>query len=259
MDSISRLALYAALFAIPTIAQATPIVSVYKDELTLSAYTELGILGGGTFTRSATYQGPLLPIDRQVGVSGYVLEEPCNEMGMECGDVSWHGADAKAWMGSRSLNLYTYSLFYSSWVSPDPSTQPVWDRHMPIQESVADLSWVFSVDQDLIGAFGFFKRLGDGYTSGRLVDKTAGTTLFDYPMARGYRNFYDIALIAGHKYELQATAADVEHDDDSEAEVYIYFSEDVTFASVPEPVTLLLFATGLLSIGLSGIKAVNTA
>ncbi len=260
MSSISRLALCTAVLVIPAIAQATPIVSVYKDELQLSAYTQVATLEGGTITQSANYQGPLLPVDRQARVSGSVLDEPCNELGMSCGDEWGHSADAQASTGSNSLHLFTYSLFYPSASFPPPSTLPVWDGvTAPIQESIADLSWVFRIDQNLTVDFYFVKNSGTGYTTGLLMDKTTNTTLLDFSGTVGFEHVEDLALIAGHKYILQASAADFNHDDDTEAYVDIYFSEDVTFASVPEPMTLLLFSAGLLSIGLGGTRTGKTA
>ncbi len=260
MNRTSRFALVCAILAFPALSQAIPIVSVYKDELKLSAYTEVATLEGGTIIHSATYQGPLLAVDRQAKVSSSVLDEPCNELGMACGDEWGHSADAQASTDANSIHLFTYSLFYPSASFPAPPTLPVWDGVTdPIQESKANLSWVFSVDQNLTTDFYFVKNSGTGFTRGLLVDKTTGTTLLDFFGTVGFEHVEDLALIAGHKYALMASAADFFHDDDTEAYIDIYFSEDVMFSSVPEPSALMLFAAGLLGLGLVALRSSGTS
>lgn len=242
--------LITALF-FPGIISAAPIVYVYQDDLSLYAHTELTTIDNVTITKTASYHGPLLPVDREASVSGWALEEPCNPDGTGCIDQYGHSATAEASTTSNSIDLFTYSLFYPATGPIPPLLLPVWDLVTdPIQESIAELSWVFSVDQDIsFEDIYFVKNSGDGYTSALLKDLTTNVTLLDFAGTTGIDHFENIALAAGHKYALDAAAADFYHDDDTEAYIDFYFSEDVTFVSVPEPSAAILISIGLVLIG----------
>ena len=201
MNRISTLLFCSAVLLFPYAVNATPIVSVYKDDLSLSAYTELRTLSGVTLSHSANYSGELLPTDREASVSSWAVDEPCNTDGTGCGDEWGHSATAEASTSANSIDLFTYSLFYPAPAPIPSSLLPVWDFVTPpIQDSIADLSWVFSVNEDITIDVHLVKTSGDGFASAFLRDKTANITLLDYVNPEGFDSIYDIALLAGHKY-----------------------------------------------------------
>ena len=250
MNRISTLLFCSAVLLFPYAVNATPIVSVYKDDLSLSAYTELRTLSGVTLSHSANYSGELLPTDREASVSSWAVDEPCNTDGTGCGDEWGHSATAEASTSANSIDLFTYSLFYPAPAPVPPASLPVWDLvTAPIQNSIADLSWVFSVNEDIAIDVHLVKTSGDGFASAYLKDKTTNVVLLDYLNPEGFDSIEDIVLLAGHKYALNSMAVDTFHDDDTEAYVDIYFSRDVIFSAVPEPSTLMLLAAGLAALG----------
>jgi hypothetical protein len=184
------------------------------------------------------------------------LDEPCEPGGTGCGEEIGHSAEARASTGSNSLHLFTYSLFYPAPSPLPPQILPVWDQTtVPVQNSLAYLNWVFSVDQDLSLDTYFFKNVGSGFRAGLLVDTTTNSTILSFLGTTGFDSFLDLALIAGHKYMLKLAVADFEGFDDTESYIDLYFSEDVQFTSIPEPTTILLFLIGLVMLGLTTTRS----
>lgn len=255
--SLRNLLFGIALLA-PAVSVAMPVVSVYEDELLLYANTRVNTIDDVTVSHTAYYQGSLLPSDRTARVDNWVLEEPCGPGGTACGDEIGHSARAEASIGSNSLHLFTYSLFYWAPSPLPPETLPVWDMVTdPVQNSLAYLNWVFSVDQDLTLDTYFVKNSGIGLRAGLLVDTTTNTTVMSFLGGAGFDSFQDLALTAGHKYMLKLAAADLDHDDDTESYIDLYFSEDVVFMSVPEPEAVLLFLFGLVMLGLTRARSIS--
>jgi hypothetical protein len=249
MRRISNFLLFYVIIFLPSLTLAVPIVSVYSDQVSLDAQTVVMDIHGNEIANRNTYSGATLNPEIAVSTTSDFHEYPCPSSG--CGSANTHYASAKASMNHTSGEIRLRSYSYVSWNDGSTSPAPIWNHSTPlIQNSVSELSWVFSVSEDTLLSIGSWKDGGTGFASFFLENQSTSTVLFD----EGYSHYGEYRwcnLLAGHKYFVNLLATDTDFDDDSQAYAYLDFVDGATFISVPAPSLFALFAAGLIGLGLS--------
>jgi hypothetical protein len=249
MRRISTFLFFYAISFLPSLASAVPIVSVYSDHLALEAQTVVMDIHGNAITNRNTYSGTTPSSDIAVSTTSDFHEYPCSASG--CGSASLHNASAKASTNHTTGEVQLRSYSYVLWNDGTTSSAPIWDHSTPlIQNSVSELSWVFSVSEDTSISIGSWKDGGTGFASFFIEDKSTSTVLFDEGYSH-YGEYREVNLVADHKYFVNLLAIDTDFDDDSQAYAYMDFEDGATFVSVPTPSLFALFAAGLMGLGLS--------
>jgi len=236
--------LFGAIFA--HFAFGTPIVSVYQDNLKLSTYTAVEDIYGVVYEDRATYQGSSLFLtSKQILIYNRVspIDFPDEPYAMS--------SKATIWRDNRSVYLEADAQFYYSGAGYSP-TYPLWYKDLSkiTTSAIAELEWVFSVDEDMELDVGILLK-DEGIAKFVLYDVTEKekvgylnppwhSVLFDVQ-----RDSFDI--FSGHKYRLIMSTMDTGYDDLNENSIQFVFSDDVTFQSVPEPSALILLGVGLTS------------
>ena len=243
-----------ATLALPSHAFALPVVSIYSDQLSLTAHTAVESVESGEVANLSTYSGSAAGGSAAASTTSYFHEYPCGSIG-GCGSSELHYASAGGEYDSSTGYIGLRSYSYVLWDDGPSIAGPTWDGITPlIQDSIAELTWVFSVSEDTSVTIGHWKDGGSGLASIYLHDETTGSLLIDE--GGSYLGEYHVFnLLADHRYFVNLMTIDSGFDDDSQAYASLDFLDGTIFQSVPSPGILGLFLTGLFGLGFARWKA----